>query len=186
MVKKAVSINLVRTDKNQTLNQIVDWALGAGRILIIVVELIALSAFLYRFILDSQIRDLNDKINQEQTVVAQQKKNEAKYADLQARLALIASFSNQASDSIKIFKDIVSFAPVGLTFSNVTFTDTAIRIGVSVNSVNPLTTFVSSLKNYPKVDSVSIDKIENKPESAVINVSISVNLKKESDANSVN
>lgn len=186
MVKKTVSINLVKSDKNQTLNQVINWALGAGRVLIIVVELIAISAFLYRFILDSQIRDINDKIQQEQAIVSQQKKNEDLYTNLQARLALASAFSGEAAKNIKIFKDIINFAPVGLTFTNLTFVQDSIRIEVSVNSVYPLSSFVNSLKTYPKIDTVSIDKIENKTENAVINVSISVTLKKEANANSVN
>lgn len=186
MAKRTISINLVKTDRNQTLNQVINWALGAGRVLIIAVEMIAIIAFLYRFILDSQIRDLNDKIKQEQAIVLQQKKNEDTYVNLQERLSLASSFSNQAPTNIKIFKDIINFAPVGLTFTNITFIESGIRIGVSVNSVYPLSNFVNSLKSYPKIDTVSIDKIENKTANAVINVSISITLKKEANANSVN
>lgn len=179
MVKKSPSINLVKTDKNETINQLVNWALGVGRTLIIVVELIALSAFLYRFILDSQLRNIHDKIKQEQVIISQQKKNEATYTNLQERLSLASSLSDQAKNSNKIFEDILNFAPIGLTFSNVTLTDNSLKISSSVNSVYPLSDFVNSLKNYPKVESVSIDKIENKTAGASINVSISVTLKKE-------
>lgn len=179
MVKKSASINLVKTDKNGTLNQIVNWALGAGRVLIIVVEIIALSAFLYRFILDSQLREIHGKIQQEQAVIESQKKNEEIYTNLQERLSLASSFLEQAAKNNKIFKDILSFAPIGLTFSNVTLTENTLKISTSVNSVYPLSNFVNSLKNYSKIESVSIDKIENKTASATINVSISVILKKE-------
>ena len=186
MVKKSISINLVKSGKNQTLNQVVNWMLGAGRVLIITVELIALCAFLYRFILDSQLRDLNDKIKQEQAIVTQQKANEELYTNLQQRLALASSVTDQASGNIKIFKDIINFAPVGLTFTNISLDGNAIRIQVSVNSVYPLSSFVGSLKNYSKTDTVSIDKIENKTEEAVINVSISVMLKKEGKNATIN
>lgn len=182
MVKKPVSINLVKTDKNQTLNSFINWTLGAGRVLIIAVELIALSAFLYRFILDSQLRDIADKIKQEQAIVLQQKKNEDLYTNLQQRLALASSFSNQASDNIKIFRDIINFAPIGLNFTNLTLDNNTIRIQASVSSVYSLSSFINSLKSYSKTDTVSIDKIENKTENAVINVSISVMLKKEANA----
>lgn len=183
MVKKSAVINLVKTDKNQTLNQIINWALGIGRVLIIIVEVIALFAFLYRFILDSQIRDINDKIKQEQTVISQQKKNEDLYRNIQDRLSIASTFANQASGNTKTFKDILSFAPQGLTFTNVSLSDVGLKIGVSVNSVYPLANFVNSLKNYSKIDTVSIDKIENKTANAVIDVSISVILKKEGGSN---
>lgn len=179
MVKKSASINLVKTDRNETLNQIINWALGAGRVLIITVELIALLAFLYRFILDSQLRDLHSKIKQEQAVISAQKNNEVLYRNIQDRLSLASSLSDQASTNKKIFEDIISFAPIGMTFANISFLDESIKITASVNSVYPLSSFINSVKSYPKVDSLSIDKIENKTANASINVSITVNLKKE-------
>lgn len=183
MVKKSTSINLIKTDKKETINQVVNWALTIGRGLVIIVEIIALSALLYRFILDNQLRDVHTKIKQEQAILESQKENEKNYKNLQERLNVIASVSDKGSESVKIFKDIISFAPLGMTFSNISLTENAIRIETNVSSIYPLSFFINSLKAYKDVESVSINKIENKTANAVINVSISVELKQKGGAN---
>jgi hypothetical protein len=44
MAKKSASINLIKTDRKETIDHVVNWALTIGRALIILVEVIALSA----------------------------------------------------------------------------------------------------------------------------------------------
>ena len=177
MAKKSATINLLKNDKNQAVSQVVNWALGVGRILIIVVELIALSAFLYRFVLDNQIRDIQTKIKQEQAIVSSQKKNEDIYKNLQERLSVISTISDQSKKTTKTYKDIISFAPLGMNFTNVSLSDTGFRIEANVSSVYPLAVFINALKKYPQIETISIDKIENKTASAFITVSVSITLK---------
>lgn len=183
MAKNSVSINLLKADKNQTLSQITNWALGAGRVLIVLVELIALAAFLYRFVLDNQLQEINSKIKQEQAVVSLQKDNERKYRNLQDRLSVISSLSQNGTQTVKVYKDMLGFAPLGMSFTNVSLSDTGIRVEANVSSAYPLAVFINSLKSYSLVDTVSIDKIENKTASAFITVSISVTLKKQGGTN---
>jgi hypothetical protein len=183
MAKKSASINLIKIGRNETINNAVNWALTVGRILIITVEIIALTAFLYRFILDNQLREINAKINQEQAIIQSQQKNEETYRNLQDRLSVIANLSPQGKENTKLFKDIISFAPLGMTFSNVTLADNAMRIEANVSSVFPLSVFINSLKQYPNTQSVSIDKIENKTSAAFITISISVDFKQKGGIN---
>ncbi len=185
MAKKSASINLIKTDKKDTLNQIVNWALTIGRALIILVEVIALSALLYRFVLDNQLRDVHTKIKQEQAILESQKGYEQTYKNLQDRLSVISSVSDKGAESVKIFKKIISFAPLGMTFSNIALAENTLRVEANVNSIYPLSSFINSLKEYKDVESVSIDKIENKTSNAVITVSISIVLKQKGVVNEV-
>lgn len=183
MVKKSVSINLLKKDKGETINQIINWAQTIGRVLIISVQIITLSALVYRFFLDNQLRDVHAKIKQEQAVLESLKKNEETYRNLQERLSLITSVSDIGTENVKVFKEIVSFVPIGMTLSNVTLTENEIKIEANVSSVYPLSIFVSSLKKYDKTEAVSINKIENKTSSAIIIVSITVTFKQKGLAN---
>lgn len=175
-MRQTPSINLVR--KNQTfIDRFINWALTAGRLVVIVTELIALTAFLYRFSLDRQLIDLSSKIKQEQAIVNLLKDNEETYRDLQNRLFLTSNFSKQAQDKIELTEDIIGFAPSGLIFNNISMQEERVRISANINSVSILSKFVKSLKDYKKVERVSIDKIENRPSSATITVSITATLK---------
>jgi hypothetical protein len=177
MAKNSASINLLRNDKKETVEHVINWAVTIGRILIIVVELAALAAFLYRFTLDNQLQDLHSKIKQEQTIIEFQKKNEDTYRNLQDRLSLISSFSKNGEKNLTAFENILSFAPSGMTFTTVSFSPIGMQIQASVESVSSLSTFIGKLRSYPSIATVSLDKIENKTSNAAIVVGISTTFK---------
>ena len=62
-------INLMPNRGDTVLIQFLNWALTIGRLLIILVETLALGTFLYRFSLDMQIVDLKDKIKVQRAFV---------------------------------------------------------------------------------------------------------------------
>jgi predicted negative regulator of RcsB-dependent stress response len=101
MAKNSASINLLRNDKKETVEHIINWAVTIGRVLVVVVELAALAAFLYRFTLDNQLQDLHSKIKQEQAIIEIQKKNEDTYRNLQDRLSIISSFTKRRKTKSK-------------------------------------------------------------------------------------
>jgi hypothetical protein len=178
MAKNSASINLIRNDKKETFEHIINWTVTIGRILIVVVELAALAAFLYRFTLDNQLQDLRSKIKQEQAIIEFQKKNEDTYRNLQDRLTLISSSVKDGNTNLKTFKDILSFTPTGMTFSAASFSSNGMHIEASIESVAALSTFIDKLRGYPIIATVSLDKIENRTSSAIINVGISTTFKK--------
>lgn len=168
MEQKAVSINLLKNKQGVFIDKFINWAVTVGRLLIIVTELIALSAFLYRFSLDRQLIDLHSKIKQEESVVKALKKNEDKYRNLQDRLALVSDFSNTGAEKIKIFQDILNFAPEGLTLGNLVMYETRISINAVAQNTSSLSTFTSSLKTYPKIKKLTLDSIQIKPSRGLI------------------
>jgi hypothetical protein len=176
MQKNPPSINLLKK-QTSLIDRFANWALTVGRLLVILTEIVALSAFIYRFSLDRQLIDLHSKINQEQAIVNYLKDNEKTYRNLQDRLAAATNYSALGENRFKVFSDIVSFAPRGMSFNNLSLYEDRVRIDANVDSVLSLSTFVNSLKNYSAIDSVSIDKIENKPSSAVITINITAKLK---------
>ena len=176
MAKNFPQVNLVKTRINFT-DQFIKWALTIGRLLVVVVELVALSMFLYRFTLDRQLIDLRTKISAEAKVVSFLQSREDTYRNLQERLALVSTFSKQNDDQMKILNDIISFAPQDVTFNSLNLVDNSVKINADVGSVSSLTDFADKLKNYSKTDSVSIDSIENHSSNASIAVTITVILK---------
>jgi len=184
MAKLSASINLLE-NKDKTIELIISWALTIGRALVIVVELVALGAFLYRFSLDNQLQDLRTKIKQEQAIVVYQKDSESKYRNLQDRLALISSVSKDSVQSLKIFKDIVALAPNGFTFKIFDVSAGKAQLEANTNSVIVLSGFIDKLKAYPLVDNVSLDKIQNDTANATITVGITAIFKGQGGKNAL-
>lgn len=183
MAKRPVSIDLLQKGKGKNLDRFINWALTIGRILVIVTEGIALIAFLYRFGLDQQLIDLHTKIRNEQAIVAALKKSEDTYRNLQDRLSLASSSIKITTTRAKIYQDVINLSPSGFTFNSITLFADRVQMDANVTSVEALSTFVNSLRSYAPIDNVSIDKIENKTQNAVITVSITANLKKEDQLN---
>ena len=177
MAKNSASINLLKTTRNETIEQIINWALTIGRTLVIAVELVALCAFIYRFSLDTQLQDLRTKIKDEQTIIGFLKQNEDTFRNFQNRLSIASSASTTGEQNATIYKDILNFAPTEMTFKSVTFSTNKVNIQADVSSINGLSAFIASLKAYSATDSISLDKIENNASSALISVSVTVNLK---------
>lgn len=177
MPKNGVSIDLLQKQKGKGLDRFLNWALTIGRVLVILTESVALIAFLYRFSLDQQIIDLHTRIKQEQAIVVALKNSEATYRNLQDRLLLASTIIDNNSKRKKIYDDILSLAPQGFVFKTLSLYSDRIQMEASVNSVYAFSNFVNSLRSYPAIENVSIDKIENKTADASINVSITAALK---------
>ena len=176
MARKEISINLVEENLN-FVDRFISWALTIGRVVVIVTELIALTAFLYRFSLDRQLIDLHSKIKQEQAVVDYLKDYERTFRDIQNRLSLSYNFGGIASDRIKLLNDVVSFAPQGMTFNTLSLQEDRIRMSVMANSVSAMSDFINHLKSYSKIASVNIEKVQDRTSSASITIDLTAMLK---------
>lgn len=171
------NINLLPKKGDSLLIQFLNWALTVGRLLIILVETLALGTFLYRFSLDWQIGDLKDKVKQERAIVESFKPQEDVFLDLQSRLSLIKKIDAKSTSSPKILNEIIEMGRGYVTFRTIYLSGQLVRIEAQSPTVAPLMAFVNLLKAYPPVSSISIDKVENKTSSAVVIVGISINLK---------
>jgi Tfp pilus assembly protein PilN len=174
------SIDLVK-NKSNLLDDLLKWALSFGRLLVIIVEIVAFSAFIWRFSLDRQLIDLNDKIKQEQAIIEAMKPREMEYRNLQQRLATIKQIDSTGNKSYQTLKDIVAFTPAEITYNSITVANDEIKIDSNIQSISSLTSFINSLKEYPSVLSVNINSIQNKSQTNSVNVIIDVKLKKGSD-----
>ncbi|MBI4089377.1 MAG: hypothetical protein HY424_01560 [Candidatus Levybacteria bacterium] len=157
------SINLVKNQQVPLLDRFMSWALTVGRLIVILTEIVAVIAFIYRFSLDEKLVDLHSKIKQKQTLISLLKSDENKYRNLQDRIALAATFSEKGSKANKTVKGIIDLMPPGIKIDNFTLNKDRINIDMNIASIPQLTAFINSLKSYPEIKSISIDNIENKP-----------------------
>lgn len=178
MAKKIPTINLLKKNEKSIVDTVLDWALTIGRVVVIITEGIALSAFLYRFTLDRQVIDLHDEISQKQAFVKLLKTNEDAFRNLQERLEVASQLSTTGSGTNQVFIDILSLIPTGFLVNKYLVTTENIKIDGNAQSPATLATLVTGLKTYPAIQYVSIDKIENKTTNATIAVSITATLKK--------
>src|SRR3989344_4079581 len=170
------SINFAKDKQIPLFDKFMNWALTVGRLIVIITEVIAIIAFVYRFSLDEKLVDLHSAIKQKQNIISVLKNDENKYRNLQDRIALASTFSEKAISSNKTIADIVHLIPNQVRTNNLIFSKDRVSMDVSMVSISSLTDFIESLKNYPNMKSISIENIENKP-SVGLSVHITTMLK---------
>ena len=176
MANETKTINLLPGKDGGILPQFLNWALTIGRLLIILVQTLALGTFLYRFTLDMKIVDLHDQIKAQSTIVQNFAAQEAVFRNLQARLNLAKTYS-VANKTPKIFQDIVEMGRGQITFKNLLVATDSIKVEAEAPTAGRLSRFTEKLKNYPEIAEVSVDKVETKTSSAVVTVIISARVK---------
>ena len=175
-MQSSASINLIKSKVN-IFDEILKWALTVGRLLVILTELTAFSAFIYRFTLDRTLIDLHEKINQEQAIVASLKDREAIYRNLQGRITDAATITKSGSRNVKILNDVAQLTPPEITFNSFAIENNQIDIDSDVRSISSLTNFLALLRDYSESSSVSVNRINNQSLTNAINVLITVKLK---------
>src|SRR3989344_3874733 len=156
------SINLIKNKQIPLFDKFMNWALTVGRLIVILTEIIALLAFVYRFSLDEKLIDLHSAIKQKQVLISLLKQDEDKYRNLQDRIALAGSLMEKNAKTNKIVLDIVGLTPQGARIDSLTFNKDKLIINANIGSVSSLTDFINVLKDYPDIKAMSIDNIENK------------------------
>ena len=170
------SINLAKDKEISSFDKFIDWTLTIGRLVVIITEVIAIGAFIYRFSLDEKLVNLHSEIKKRQITISSLRNDENKFRNLQDRIALASSFSEKG---IKTSQNITNFAkliPEQVKINNLSLNKNQVNTDVDVASISLLSDLISSLKNSNAIKSISIDNIENSP-SVGLSVIITTTLK---------
>jgi Tfp pilus assembly protein PilN len=173
--KKLVSfkINLVPKDPffNTILGKTLKWALSVGRYIVIFTELVVILSFVTRFTLDRQVTDLNNAINQKQTVISS-------FGDLEKNVRIIqAKIENylqieQQTNIAEVFPALSEITPPTVQLDqliikagNISFTGTA-------KTQEGLNTLITNIQLSPAFADVEINKIESSKDQAGLEFTI--------------
>ncbi len=170
-----VKINLIGKQKITLGEDFLRWAVKAGRIIIVVTELIALGALLYRFTIDRKIIDLHDKIKNEQLLVESQKPKETTYRSIQSRLDNVKTIQEETKAKINIMNSIVSSISDGdFTSTNITVDQNTIEVQGVAFSIFPINAFIDTLKKDPNVTSISLDDVTSSNQGVGFKMSLEI------------
>ncbi len=155
-----LNINLGKKKETNTGNIFIKWAISRGRIIVIVIELLALGALGYRFFIDQKIVDLNDEIKNQQIFIQAQAQQEKQFRNLQSRIDTIQSITSDTQTKVQFLKDILSLASQSALLSNsLNLTDNTVAIDGQASSVFSLNSFVEALKKNPNVETISMEEL---------------------------
>jgi len=179
MAKKTsrkIHINLGSKGKQTVGKLMYGWTIDAGRAIIIGIELIALLALGYRFVIDRKIVNLNDEIKREELYIAAQANEEKTYRSIQKRLESIKLITNETSAKVTVMNEILEVISSGLFFStNLSINNQEVSIEGSTFSASNLTDFINQISELPEVSTISIGEISTSDEGVRFKASITIN-----------
>lgn len=158
-------------------DEIIKWALSFGRLLIIVVEIVAFTAFIGRFWLDRELVDLNDKIQGQQEIVNSFSEQEKEFRNLHERLATVKKVDTEGNKALMILNDIAKFTPQDITYNSFILEKDELTIEVNVTKIPPFTEYFKSLQEYKQLNSIAITGIENSSGANSVKITIQANVK---------
>ena len=162
---RQVNINLIGKPKESFSENFFRWAINIGRMIIIVTELVAVGALIYRFTLDRKIIDLHDQIKKSSIFVTAQTAKEQDYRNIQSRLTNIKDINVQTQEKISIMNNILKALSTGaFSSSNITVSQNSISIKGVAFSIFPINDFINSLKQNPNITSISLDDVSSTSE----------------------
>lgn len=159
-----ISINLGSKKRRSFANTFFAWAITIGRGIIVLTELIALSALFYRFIIDRQIIDLHDQIKTAETLVKLQEKQENEYRDIQERLKNIKDINDATNNKIQLLNSILqNIQKNQILATKFNLNENSIIFGGTTPSVFTLADFINNLKSQPDISSINVGKVNSLP-----------------------
>lgn len=158
--KNKISINLSSSKEVSVGNTFYKWAFNAGRAIVVLIELVALGALGYRFLVDGQIVDLYDDIKREASIIQFQSDDEKIFRSIQERLVNIKLIDEETSGKIEIINDITSSINSNeFTETDLSVSKNTISLSGNVLSVFTVENFTNKIQEYPQVSSIVIDEI---------------------------
>jgi len=157
----AIKINLVPQDPffETPLGKALRWALSVGRYLVIFTELIVILSFVSRFSLDRQVTDLNEALNQKQTIIESYGELEAQVKETQAKIDQYGQVEQQ-SNIADVFPKLSRITPQDIKLDQLVVKLDTVSLAGTAFANDSLNILINNLQLSPDFFNVSVDKIE--------------------------
>lgn len=147
-IRKTKQINLIPQSEFDTspLGRILKWALSTFRVMVIVTELIVMSAFLSRFWLDAKNSDLNDEMNVNKSQVLAYSEIEANLRLYQKKLSIAKSLYSQKKIT-EVISSVSDRMPPEISINSISITGKQLEIKAVSLSEKSVAQFLVNLNN---------------------------------------
>lgn len=175
----AHQINLLQKEdfEKKPLGKFLNWALTVGRWIVVFTELVVILAFLSRFKLDTDLADLQDKIREKQSIVANSASFEKTFRSAEKRIAQIQTLENSQLNVNKILDEFQRITPSDVVIKSLNFKEKVLTItGTSLNE-SSLSIFINNLSQSPVFTQTQITNIMKGGEKPGLDFTVKTQLK---------
>lgn len=160
-------INLLPRDEFETsiLGRILKWTLSSFRVMVIITEIVVMSAFLSRFWLDARNSDLNEELEMGEVQVDAYEEVELEFRNIQKKLGIAKLLYNEPKPT-KVLNDIAGTLPPDIFLSSVILNQTSLLIkaaSFSESSIAQLVINLEANKNFSDIELSQISTDQDNP-----------------------
>lgn len=155
------NINLLSKDEFAVtpVGKFFKWALTFGKYIVIITQLVVITAFLYRFKLDRDLEALNDQVKQNQAVIDSFKDLEHQARILQNQLGTIKVITKDRTPTGTTLSTISQVMPLQIELQSLSLTQKNINFtGKSLTEAG-LATLISGLQQQPDLTNITVNSI---------------------------
>ncbi|MEX0895889.1 MAG: PilN domain-containing protein [Patescibacteria group bacterium] len=174
-----ININLVPKDPffHTPLGRAMQWALSAGRYIVIFTELIVIICFGARFVLDQQLHDLNRQIVQKSETIRGYAELEAQFRIAQSKVENIQQIE-QDINITDVFATLTQVTPSDVVLNQLSIRPTSITVTGRSFSQSAFNTYITNLQLSPQFFDIRVSRVESgESQSPGINFSIQAQTK---------
>jgi len=159
---KSKQVNLIPQDEFElsNLGRILKWALSTFRIMVIVTELIVMSAFLSRFWLDARNSDLNDEINSSKSLINAYKSTELEFRSLQTRINIAKSIYGEPKVS-NVVSTITKLMPEDIILNSISVVDQQVVLKAASFSEKSIAQFLINIESEKTLEDVNLAQVSS-------------------------
>ena len=158
------------------------WLVTYGRFIIIIVELVVLSAFGLRFSYDTQLADLKDNIKRQSIALESYYIDEPRIRVFQKKLEFIKKNYDVNPTWEEIFTQVSSEIPLTVKLTSLSLEQDPtlanptlqLRLAAQTNSINDLGFFLKNLRSNKKFNEVTLQNIAIEQGQIIFNIGGSV------------
>ena len=162
MPEGKLAINLIPKEeaKKKAWDKFLKWVLTYGRYIIIGTEIVVLVAFLFRFKLDRDLKDLSDEVKNKHVMIESFGNLEEQTRALQAYLATIKSLDNQSPSNAQLLTSLSSLTPQDVIYSQLNINSPKVSLSATAFSLGGLSAFLEGMKRSEEFKNVSIESLQ--------------------------
>ncbi len=158
----AININLVPKDPffQTTLGRTLQWALSAGRYIVIFTELVVIISFAARFTLDRQNNDLASAIEEKRVVIESYGDLENNFRLAQTKIEKVSALEKD-SNILEVFENLTKVTPRDVTLSQLSIQPSSVTITGKTLSQSSFNLLVTNLQISPLFNNITVSKVES-------------------------
>lgn len=161
------NINLLvnRGKQEKLYSRFLRWALSSGRFIVILVEMITIGAFVYRYKLDADLSDIQEQINEKIPYITSLSPDEADIKHTQFQLSTISKLKSEQIDFSKPLTELTKIIPKSITLTNINlnrteaYPSTSLSITGQTPSNLELSVFIKELQKNPNFSDITLTNI---------------------------